>query len=349
MEDLDILRANIAEVLARDCEPRALHDFLNGRGGDLAASLRRQAGELGWLGIGVSEGAGGLGFGIAGAALLARELGRRLAPGPSVPLLACLAVIDRFAPPEVAAQILPGLMAGERSATIPASVDAGETGDWLLGEIADGSVMLVPGAQGLMLAMARAPGKPAQYRGVWDRTRALWQAPSDIDALCTLPGEAAACLVTTASLLVAADALGAMEGLFALTTDYLRQREQFGVAIGSFQALKHRVADLAAWIGLADCLLEQALDAAEQGQVDALAWSGLCKAEVTDAAAFLAAECLQLHGAIGFTWEHDCHLYLKRVRLDQALVRPNHALRQAGFVELVHASGHGRSLMEIGQ
>jgi alkylation response protein AidB-like acyl-CoA dehydrogenase len=347
MDDLDILRANIAEVLARDCEARALHDFLNGRGGDLAASLQRQAGELGWLGIGVSEEAGGLGFGIAGAALLTRELGRRLAPGPSVPVLACLEVIDRFAPPEVAVQVLPGLMSGERTAAIPASFDADETNGWLLGDIVDGSVMLLPGADGLMLAMARAPGEPAQDRGAWDRTRALWQAPSDIDALCTLPGEAAACLEGAANLLITADALGAMEGLFALTTDYLKQREQFGVPIGSFQALKHRMADMAASIELADCLLEQALDAATTP--DAAFWAGLCKAEVTDAAALLAAECLQLHGAIGFTWEHDCHLYLKRVRLDQAMVRSNHALRQAGFAALEAAAADSRSLMEIGQ
>ena len=349
MDDLDILRANIAEVLARDCEPRALHDFLNGRGGDLAASLQRQAGELGWLGIGVAEDAGGLGLGFAGAALLARELGRRLAPGAFVPVLACLEVIDRFAPPEVAAQVLPGLMSGERTAAVPASFDADETKGWLLGGIADGSVMLLPGADGLMLAMARAPGEPAHEHGAWDRTRALWQATANFDVLCTLPGEAAARLEAAANLLIAADALGAMEGLFALTVEYLKQREQFGVAIGSFQALKHRMADMAAQIELCDCLLEQALEAAAQGDGDALAWSGLCKAEVTDSAAFLAAECLQLHGAIGFTWEHDCHLYLKRVRLDQALVRSNHALRQTGFGALDAASTAGRSLMEIGQ
>ena len=63
----------------------------------------------------------------------------------------------------------------------------------------------------------------------------------------------------------------------------------------------------------------------------------------------LAGDCLQLHGAIGFTWEHDCHLYLKRVRLNQALVRSNHDLRQQGFTALEEASANGRSLMEIGQ
>ena len=75
----------------------------------------------------------------------------------------------------------------------------------------------------------------------------------------------------------------------------------------------------------------------------------MCKAEVTDMAAQLAGDCLQLHGAIGFTWEHDCHLYLKRVRLNQALVWSNHALRQGSFDALAAASVNGRSLMEIGQ
>jgi alkylation response protein AidB-like acyl-CoA dehydrogenase len=347
MDDLDILRANIAEVLARDCEPRALHDFLNGRGGDLAASLQRQAGELGWLGIGVSEDAGGLGLGIAGAALLARELGRRLAPGAFVPVLACLEVIDRFAPPKVAAQVLPPLLSGEATAAIPASFDPGEANGWMLGDVEDGAVLLMQGEAGLMLAMARGPGEPVHERGAWDRTRTLCEKPGNEETLCTLPVEAAAHLETCASLLIAADALGAMEELFALTIEYLRQREQFGVAIGSFQALKHRMADMAAQIELADCLLEQALDVVATPK--AATWAGLCKAEVTDAAALLAGECLQLHGAIGFTWEHDCHLFLKRVRLDQALLRSNHALRQVGFGALDAASTAGCSLMEMGQ
>ena len=137
-----------------------------------------------------------------------------------------------------------------------------------------------------------------------------------------------------------------MEGLFDITVDFLKQREQFGVAIGSFQALKHRMADMAAQIELADCLLEQALGADD---ADVVFWSGMCKAEVTDMAAQLAGDCLQLHGAIGFTWEHDCHLYLKRVRLNQALVWSNHALRQGSFDALAAASVNVRSLMEIGQ
>lgn len=349
MDDLGILKANIEAVLAQDCEARALHDFVNRRGSDLAADLRRQAGELGWLGIGLSEDAGGVGLGVEGAVLLARELGRRLAPGPFVPMLAAISVIDRFAPAGVREQVLPGVLSGERTAAIPASFDAAESGGWLFGDIAEGSVILLPHETGLVLATARGAGEPADERGAWDRTRALWLAPADSDTLCTFPPEAARYLETCANLLIAADALGAMEGLFAITLDFLKQREQFGVPIGSFQALKHRMADMAAQIELADCLLEQALGASPAADADAAFWSGLCKAETSDAAAFLAGECLQLHGAIGFTWEHDCHLYLKRVRLNQALVRPHHALRQSCFETLQTASANGRSMMEIGQ
>lgn len=347
MDDLDILKANIEEVLAQDCDARGLHDFLNGRGSDLAASLRGQAGELGWLGIGLSEEAGGLGLGMAGAAMLARELGLRLAPGPFVAVLACMAVLDRFAPADIRDKVAPSLMSGERTAAIPASFDDGDSGGWLLGDIADGSVLLLASETGPMLAQARGAGEPVHERGMWDRTRDLWQTPADPEVLCALPSEAAAHLEACTGLLIAADTLGAMEGLFTLTVDYLKQREQFGVAIGSFQAIKHRMADMAAQIELCQCLLEQALDACDSA--DALFWSHVCKAEVTDASAFLTQECLQLHGAIGFTWEHDCHLYLKRVRLNQALVRPNHALRQEGFEALVAASAQDRSLMEIGE
>ena len=343
MDDLEVLKANIEQVLAQQCDARTVHDFVNGRGSDLAASLRAQAGELGWLGIGMSEEAGGLGMGLAGAARLARELGRRLAPGPFVPILACLQVLDRFAPDAISAQVMPSLVSGERAAAIPATFDEDDSDDWLLGEI-DGAILLMRDEAGLVLASSRAGGEPVHARGAWDRTRALWQLPADCEVLCILPAEAARHLETCANLLVAADTLGAMEALFAQTVDFLKQREQFGVPIGSFQALKHRMADMAGQIELGDCLLEQALEAA-----DSAFWSGLCKAEVTQAAAFLAEECLQLHGAIGYTWEHDCHLFLKRMRLNQALVRSNHGLRQSSFDALEAASASDLSLMEIGQ
>lgn len=348
MDDLEILKANIEQVLAQRCDARTVHDFVNGRGGDLATSLRAQAGELGWLGIGVSEVAGGLGVGLAGAAQLARELGRRLAPGPFVPILACLQVLDRFAPDAISSQVVPDLISGERAAAIPASFEADDSDGWLLGEI-DGAILLMRDEAGLALASSRVGGEPVHARGAWDRTRALWQLPADCEVLCILPAEAARHLEMCANLLVAADTLGAMEAMFAQTVEFLKQREQFGVAIGSFQALKHRMADMSAQIELGDCLLEQALEAADTATADAAFWSGLCKADVTDAAAFVAEECLQLHGAIGFTWEHDCHLYLKRVRLNQALVRSNHALRQSSFEALEAASASGQSLMDIGQ
>ncbi len=350
MDDLEILKASIQQVLAQDCDARSLHRYVDEQGSDLAGNLRLQAGELGWLGIGPTDDAGGLGLGLPGAAMLARELGKRLAPGPFVPVLVCLQVIERFAPREISERLLGGLMSGERSAAIPASFDAGESGGLLLGDIEQGgSVVLLPGEKDLVLATARGAGEPVQQREAWDRTRALWDTPADPEVLCVLPDGAAHYIEMCASLLIAADTLGAMEGLFDLTVDFLKQREQFGRAIGSFQALKHRMADLAVQIELADCLLEQALEAAHTDNEGGLFWSGMCKAEVSDAAAFLAGECLQLHGAIGFTWEHNCHLYLKRIRLNQALVRSNDALRQAGFGALEAASSDGRSLMEIGQ
>jgi alkylation response protein AidB-like acyl-CoA dehydrogenase len=138
-----------------------------------------------------------------------------------------------------------------------------------------------------------------------------------------------------------------MKGVFALTVDYLKSREQFGVKIGSFQALKHRAADLAASIELADRLVEQAVEAAQAGGEAAAFWSAVCKAQVTDAAVFVAQDCLQLHGGIGFTWEYDCHLYLKRARLNQVLAGANGALREGGFQLLADAVRAGAPILEI--
>jgi alkylation response protein AidB-like acyl-CoA dehydrogenase len=349
MDDRELLRSSIADALAEICDLKRVHRHVDGLE-DLATELRLRAGELGWLAIGVSPEAGGLGQGIAGSALLAEELGRRVAPGPFIPTLAVAQILDEFAPADIKQAFVAGVISGARGAAIPAEMAAAEGGAkrLLFGDLTGQAPLIAAeGAGGLRLSAPAGSAQAFVARPGWDRTRRLWDPSFQTEVLCELPQEARRRLEVIANLLVAADSLGAMKGVFGQTVEYLKTREQFGVKIGSFQALKHRAADLAAQIELNDCLLEQAVEAAGEDEARAAFWSAACKTSATDAAVLVAQECLQLHGGIGFTWEYDCHLYLKRARLNQALVQANGRLRDRCFDGLAEGAARGERLMEL--
>ena len=118
---------------------------------------------------------------------------------------------------------------------------------------------------------------------------------------------------------LACDSLGGAERLFDLTLEYLRTRHQFDRPIGSFQALKHRCADLAVDMAAAEALLDDAIAAAGEDAADALPKAHSAKYVACETYARVAAEAVQLHGGIGFTWEHSCHLFLKRASLNRFL------------------------------
>ncbi|MEU6300437.1 acyl-CoA dehydrogenase family protein [Streptomyces erythrochromogenes] len=123
----------------------------------------------------------------------------------------------------------------------------------------------------------------------------------------------------TAAAVLAAEAVGAAGQALARTVEYVRQREQFGRAIGSFQAVKHRLADLYVQVQAARSAAYYAAWDPDQG--------GLALAQALEALRMTAGEAIQLHGGIGFTWEHDAHLYFKRAASDELLFGPVHRLR----------------------
>jgi alkylation response protein AidB-like acyl-CoA dehydrogenase len=121
------------------------------------------------------------------------------------------------------------------------------------------------------------------------------------------------------SLAVASDSLGGCGAVSAQTVEYMKTRVQFDRPIGAFQVMKHRAADLLIRTALAENLLDQGVDAAQQHSPDVDMWVALAKAGVTNTYAVITDDCVLLHGGIGFTWEHDCHLFLKRARLNETL------------------------------
>jgi alkylation response protein AidB-like acyl-CoA dehydrogenase len=122
-----------------------------------------------------------------------------------------------------------------------------------------------------------------------------------------------------AAAMLAAESVGGAARCLELAVDYAKVRKQFGVPIGSFQAIKHKCADVLLAVEGARAAAENALWAVASNSPDAAECASLAKAHCTDAYFYAAAECLQIHGGIGFTWEHPAHLYLKRAKGSQLL------------------------------
>ncbi|MFF5446791.1 acyl-CoA dehydrogenase family protein [Streptomyces sp. NPDC012888] len=178
----------------------------------------------------------------------------------------------------------------------------------------------------LFLVREDAPGLSRARQAVLDETRPQGRVELR-DVPAELLGESEEAEVTgalagtgrTAAAVLAAEAVGAADQALTRTVGYVRQREQFGRAIGSFQAVKHRLADLYVQVQAARSAAYYAAWDPEQGP--------LALAQALEALRAASAEAVQLHGGIGFTWEHDAHLYFKRAAADELLFGPVHRLR----------------------
>jgi alkylation response protein AidB-like acyl-CoA dehydrogenase len=189
------------------------------------------------------------------------------------------------------------------------------------GAVAD---LLVVGTQGGRLALIErsAPGVEVAPVDGLDRTRPL-ASLRFVDAPCdVLPGGvAAAGRVRDAGLvLLAADAFGAAEKLLEMTLAYARMREQFGQPIAQFQSVKHQLADLATEIEPMRALVWYAAHAQDHVRDDAERSAAIAKAHITDRAVDVARAAVELHGGIGFTWECDVQIWMKRALFDRALL-----------------------------
>jgi alkylation response protein AidB-like acyl-CoA dehydrogenase len=220
-----------------------------------------------------------------------------------------------------------------RADRIPAALPSVESrGNRLHGQIpcvlgaARARRFLVPIADGesmsLWLVDGADPGIGIHSRSLLDRSRDVANVVLDDVAARRLELDAAATIseiATRAAVLVAADALGASERMLQLAVDYSKQRQQFGRPIGSFQAVKHAAAQMLVTVESSLSIVCYAAQSVEEGLTDRAIHAAVAKAQVTGEAAQLADSALTLHGAIGYTWEHDLHLFYKRAKLDRVL------------------------------
>jgi alkylation response protein AidB-like acyl-CoA dehydrogenase len=189
------------------------------------------------------------------------------------------------------------------------------------------AVIDVDGVPRLVAIDARSDGVAVRPRSLLDRSRSVADVTLDHVPYRLLEGDVAAALARAADLaavLVAADTLGAMERMLDLAVDYSKQRKQFGVPVGSFQAVKHAAAGIEVAVEAGRSAIYFAAASVEAGTDDCALHAAAVKAQVTAEGSRAADTALTMHGAIGYTWEHDLHLFYKRARLNEFLLGDPH-------------------------
>lgn len=288
------------------------------------------AGEMGLAGLAVPESAGGAGATWRQVAVVLEELGAAVAPVPYLGS-AVLATAALLAAGDTA--IVAGLASGEKSAALavpfsttpgaPFSPTVSVSGDGLEGTVttvADAvgvDVLLVPTTDGLYAVGATDDGVTRTPLSSLDMTRQVCDitfARASAISLCAADTAVGALdtALTTGAAMLASEQVGLAQWCLDTTVDYLKNRYQFGRQVGSFQALKHRLADL--WTRVAQARAVARHAAASIGTDEAAIAAALAQAYCSETAVLAAEECVQLHGGIGFTWEHPAHLYLKRAK-----------------------------------
>jgi alkylation response protein AidB-like acyl-CoA dehydrogenase len=341
-ELLSALRESAQSVVADHCTSPKLHAFINRGDAAFDESLWKLAAELGWLSIATPERYGGMGGGLPEMATLQMELGRGTAPIPFMSTVLVTRALGLWPHEKVAANYLPAIAAGEAVASVAqmrGPDDAlraerfggtvrisGECGFVLDGAGAD--VILAPvrsgaGDMGGSVLLKRSWGVKTDRLPITDRTRSAVrlrcegiEVPADHVLLGAEALEVAETIANEACVLLAHDAIGGAEAILAKTVEYMKTRVQFGKAIGTFQALKHRCADHKVAIEAAKVLTTKAALAPTGASA---VWARLAKFHACDVYLSIAMDCVQLHGGIGFTWEHDAHLFLKRALLNRIL------------------------------
>ncbi|NMO88274.1 acyl-CoA dehydrogenase [Actinomycetospora sp. TBRC 11914] len=309
-------RAVLGQALERMKATPAAHAALD-RDTETLPTLWAEAADQGWLALHLPEDVGGAGAGLFEAALVMEAVGEHCAPGPFLPTVLSAAVIDALGSEELRHRLLPDLASGERVAAT-GLVD----GDGFVLGAAVADVLLLRRGDDLLVVDADHEGVVREVVRTVDRSAGgarVRYTGSEVDEV--LPGGAALAL-RIGRVLAAAQAAGAANALVGMSTGYALVREQFGRPIGSFQAVKHLCADMLVAAGTATAAVWDAsrpgVRTADQAGLDAAV-----AATVALPAFRVCAETnIQVHGGIGFTFDHVAHLYLRRAATLSAVFDP---------------------------
>jgi alkylation response protein AidB-like acyl-CoA dehydrogenase len=296
---------------------------------------KQMSAQLGLAGLIIPEAHDGAEAGYSALSVALTELGVNLVASPLVASALAAGTLLHLGDEAAQADLLPGLASGELIGSLTAlAADGAVTaeGDALTGEVApvlngaEAGVLLVPavrdGAPVIFAVEAGAAGLSVTPLPSTDPSRALAAVRLDGTPGRALAGDAAAALAFAAALAdlaLASEQLGATKACLEMTTDYAQIRIAFGRPIGAFQGVKHKLADMATAWELAHALVRDAARAADERPAD-FATAAAAARVLTSAPYFEAASAtVRLHGGIGFTWEHDAHLYYKNAMAGEVL------------------------------
>lgn len=267
--------------------------------------------ELGWPGIAVAEEHGGQGLGTLELAILLEELGYAVAPVPLLPTAMAALAIEHAGSDEQRERWLPGLASGEVTGALGAASDG--SADIVANADRAAVIVLVEGGAARLLAREEAEVQPVQ---TIDPTR---PAASVAGGGEPLPGDAFGA-IDRATLAVAAELVGVCQRALDMTLAYVKERKQFGVAVGAFQAVQHRCAAMLMHTESARSATYFAAWAAGSDRERLPEAASMAKAAASTAGREVTASAIQAHGGVGFTWEADVHWLFKRAQLDAALL-----------------------------
>jgi alkylation response protein AidB-like acyl-CoA dehydrogenase len=344
------LRESVRRFLTERAPLTRVRELMETAAGTDPDVWRQASAQLGLPGIAVPEEYGGAGFSFAEQAIVLEELGAALFTGPYLAsaVLAAAALLASD-DEEAMKDLLPGIAAGETVATLAFTEDGGswdpasirlaatkttENGWRLNGHksfVLDGhSADLIlavaatetDGQLSLFAVTSTAEGLTRRALPTLDQTRKLARLSFNHTParLVGEPGAARAALdhaLDVAAVALAAEQLGGAQRALDMAVAYAKVRQQFGRPIGSFQAIKHRCADLLLEVESLRSAVGYAAAAVAAGSTEVPVLAPLLKAYASDVYSHVAGENIQIHGGIGFTWEHDAHLYLKRAKASE--------------------------------
>lgn len=351
--ELALMKSTAARFIESELPVTAVRERIAGGAEPLSGYLK-DAAALGWFcAYFPEEFSGGAvsGSPVVDAAVVAEERGAGLQPGPFVGTHLLAHAVTVAGTDRQRAEILPALATGEQPAAWaapatdltraePSGVAAIRTSD---GWTVDGQSVAVHECASAhwLLVSAHCEAAPLNFVVPIDRAGITARDMTGLDLTTTTSGiefsgltvyeadllpdgpsmsaeRLAEDLLDTAALLTAIDSLGAMDRLLKLTVDYALTRRAFGRQIGSFQAIKHQLADLSLLLVAGQLLVRCAIEAVAAGAPDRGELVNMAKATVCDGGFEIAAGCMQVHGGIGYAWEHDLHLYVRRLAANSA-------------------------------
>jgi alkylation response protein AidB-like acyl-CoA dehydrogenase len=296
-------------------------------GGGIDTVLWKAMLEQGWTAVEVPEERSGLGLGAVEVAVLVEEIGRHVAPAPYLSTLLALGAVTRAGREDWAERLAGGDAIGCVAWTQPGRRGVRAEGDRLFGHgdpvpfapSADVAVVTAETGEGPALYMVELGEREQPRREpAMDLTRELaWLRFDDTPAQQLGGRDEVEALLDRGATFTSTEMLGSASRAMQMAVDYAKDRVQFGRPIGSFQAVKHRCADMLVDVEGMRSSAYWAAWCIGAGHEDASVAGSTAKIWCSDASKRVMASSLQVHGGIGFTWEHDLHLFLKRAQLDQ--------------------------------